>query len=172
MDLIVRQSFDGNAQAQHGEHLWPCAVGRGGLRCDKREGDGATPIGSWPMRSLYYRADRVVPKPKSMLATRSLRPTDGWCDDPSRTDYNRLVKLPFDGSHEVLWRNDSLYDLIVILGYNDSPPVTGKGSAIFLHLAKPDYGPTEGCVALARPHLLSFLEAADETSRLTIVPPR
>ena len=82
------------------------------------------------------------------------------------------MRLPFDGSHEVLWRSDPVYDLIVVLGYNDDPPVAGKGSAIFLHLAKPDYGPTEGCIALARPHLLSLLEAVGRDSRVTIVPPR
>ena len=171
MDLIISQSPDGAAEARCGEQLWRCAIGRGGLSYEKREGDGATPIGSWPVRFLYYRTDRIQPVPRTSLAVRRLRPLDGWCDDPTHSDYNRPVTLPFDGRHEVLWRGDNLYDLIVVLGYNDNPPVTGMGSAIFLHLTKPDYGPTEGCVALARDHLISFLGATDSEGRVTVMPP-
>ena len=171
MELIVKQRSDGLSEARYGDWLWPCAIGRGGLRSDKREGDGATPIGSWPIRFLFYRADRVKPPPEAHISKQPLRPSDGWCDDPFRDDYNLLVRLPFAGSHEVLWREDQIYDLITVLGYNDAPPQAGKGSAIFLHVAKADYKPTQGCVALAREHLLLFLGAASPDCRVTVCPP-
>ena len=119
---------------------------------NKREGDGASPIGAWPVRRIYYRPDKG-PAPETGLPVIALKPGDGWCDDPGEPCYNRLVPLPCPGSHERLWREDGLYDLIVELGYNDDPVIAGKGSAIFLHVARPGYLPTEGCVALAEPDL-------------------
>lgn len=146
---------------------WPCAIGRGGLRRDKREGDGATPIGRWPLRRLLYRPDRETP-PNTRLPSGPLAPNLGWCDDPEDALYNQPVKLPHPGRHEVLWRKDALYDLLVVLGYNDSPPLSGAGSAIFLHVATADYRPTEGCVALSKPHLRRFLQVADSSDSLVI----
>ena len=125
----------------------------------KREGDGATPIGAWPMRRLLYRADRVG-VPPTRLPAHPIAPEDGWCDDPADPAYNRPVRLPYAGRHERLWREDGIYDLIVVLGHNDDPVLPGAGSAIFLHLAKPDYGPTEGCVALAPEDLRRVLAEA------------
>ena len=101
-----------------------------------------------PVRRIFYRADRVE-KPRTVIPAEPLARTDGWCDDPAHRDYNRHVVLPHDGRHEELWRNDPLYDLIVVLGWNDAPVVRDRGSAIFLHVARSDYAPTEGCVALA-----------------------
>jgi L,D-peptidoglycan transpeptidase YkuD (ErfK/YbiS/YcfS/YnhG family) len=89
-----------------------------------------------------------------------LSPDDGWCDDPSSPQYNQHVMLPFAPGHETLWRDDHVYDVIVVLGHNDDPPVSGMGSAIFMHLARPDYTGTEGCVAVALPDMLNFLRAA------------
>src|SRR6185437_6433782 len=117
-----------------------CAVGRGGIRADKREGDGATPAGSWPMRRLLYRPDRIA-APPARLAANPVAPQDGWCDDPDDAVYNRPVRLPYRARAERLWREDGIYDLIVPLGYNDAPVVPGAGSAIFLHVARPDYAP-------------------------------
>jgi len=108
------------------------------------------------VRRIYYRADKG-PAPETGLPVIALRPGDGWCDDPAEPHYNQLVSLPCPGSHERLWREDGLYDLIAELGYNDDPVVAGKGSAIFLHLARPGYLPTEGCVALAEADLLWVL---------------
>jgi L,D-peptidoglycan transpeptidase YkuD (ErfK/YbiS/YcfS/YnhG family) len=90
----------------------------------------------------------------------ALSPDDGWCDDPSSPFYNQHVKLPFAPSHEKLWRDDHVYDLIVVLGHNDDPPVAGMGSAIFAHLARPDYSGTEGCVALKLEDMQAFLHVA------------
>ena len=134
------------------------ALGRGGVRADKREGDGATPAGRLPLRRVLYRADRVA-RPRAAVLVTPLAPHDGWCDDPASADYNRLVRLPYADRHEALWRDDALYDVIGVLGWNDEPPVPGRGSAIFLHVARPDGGPTEGCVALPLPELLAALAA-------------
>ncbi|MDP6343668.1 MAG: L,D-transpeptidase family protein, partial [Alphaproteobacteria bacterium] len=135
---------------RHGDRWCRCALGKGGLRRDKREGDGATPVGAFPLRRVLYRPDRAAP-PATALPCVPIGPDDGWCDDPGAAEYNRPVRLPHAASAERLWREDGLYDLVVVIGHNDQPPAPGRGSAIFLHLASPDYGPTEGCVALARP---------------------
>jgi len=147
-----------------------CALGRAGIQQNKREGDGATPAGRFHLRQIFYRADRVVP-PVSGLPTRALTPEDGWCDDPSCADYNRLVRLPHAGSHERLWRDDALYDLIAVIGYNDAPPIRGLGSAIFLHVAAPDFAPTEGCVAVTLADLQPVLAACDAAAGIRIVAP-
>jgi L,D-peptidoglycan transpeptidase YkuD (ErfK/YbiS/YcfS/YnhG family) len=133
-----------------------CALGKGGVRVDKQEGDGATPSGLLPLRRVFYRADRVAP-PRCQLPIEPIAPTDGWCDDPGHRDYNRLVHLPHDARHEELWRQDAIYDVVAVLGWNDQPVVKGRGSAIFLHVARSDYPPTEGCVALALPDVLRLL---------------
>lgn len=148
-----------------------CALGRGGVRpaADKREGDGASPLGSWPLRRLLYRADRGGP-PDTALPAQPIGPDDGWCDAPGDPAYNRPVRLPYPASAEHLWLEDHVYDLIVVLGHNDDPPVSGMGSAIFLHLARPDYAPTAGCVALARPDLEAVLARAAPGDLLRIQP--
>ncbi len=135
-----------------------CAYGRGGLSADKREGDEATPIGLLSLRRVLYRADRVA-RPRAAVPVEPLAPDDGWCDDPDSRHYNRPVRLPFDDRHEALWRADAAYDVIGVLGWNDAPVRRGLGSAIFLHVAKPDYAPTQGCIALALPDLLACLAA-------------
>ncbi len=144
-----------------------CAIGRGGRRRDKREGDGATPAGAWPMRRLLYRADRIE-RPRTGLPVSAVGESDGWCDAPLDRAYNRPVALPYPASAEALWRADGIYDLIVPLGYNDAPVVSGAGSAIFLHVARADFAPTEGCVALALADLLAVLREVDGGSRVVI----
>lgn len=142
-----------------------CALGLGGVRVDKAEGDHATPAGLLPLRRVYYRADRVAP-PRCVLPLEPIAPTDGWCDDPTHRDYNRFVHLPHDARCEELWRQDAVYDIIGVLGWNDQPVVRGRGSAIFLHVARPDYAPTEGCVALAQTDLLRILAEGVTTLRV------
>lgn len=148
-----------------------CALGRSGVRRDKKEGDGGTPTGRYPLKRLYIRRDRI-PEIETNLPVSDINPNDGWCDDPDRSEYNTRVKLPFDGSHEVMCRDDHLYDLVVEIGHNDAPPIPGAGSAVFIHAAKPDYAPTEGCVALRLDELKGLLadwgpeteiEISDET---------
>ena len=137
-----------------------CALGRAGVvaASRKHEGDGATPCGPLPLRRVFYRADRGR-IPATALPRVPIAPDDGWCDAPADPLYNRLVRRPFAASHEALWRDDTLYDIVAELGWNDAPVAPGRGSAIFLHLARPDYGPTEGCIALSRPDLLAILSA-------------
>lgn len=119
------------------------------------------------MRRVFFRPDRLAP-PETRLPVQHLTPQMGWCDDPASPDYNTAVALPFAARHETLWREDALYDLVVVLGYNDAPPVAGLGSAIFLHLARPDYSPTEGCVATDSRSFLGLVGAAAPGDRLVI----
>lgn len=147
-----------------------CALGRGGVRLDKTEGDGATPIGTWPLRRVWYRADRLGEAPRTGLPIRTIGEADGWCDDATSADYNRPVTLPQPARHERLWREDAVYDIVVELGYNDDPPRRGQGSAIFLHVARPGYAPTEGCVALARDDVLALLRACEAGDCLRVMP--
>ena len=136
----------------------PCAIGRGGLKAIKREGDGGTPIGMLALRELYYRADQVA-RPGTQLRSRALRRDDGWCDAAGDRNYNRPVRRPYPASHELLWRDDRLYDVIGVLDANIVPRVKGRGSAIFLHIAREGLPPTEGCVALRADDLRRLLAA-------------
>lgn len=144
-----------------------CAIGHGGISTAKREGDGATPAGRFAMRYVLFRPDRET-QPRTRLPSRPLARHDGWCDAPGDPAYNRLILLPYRASAEALWRDDGRYDLIVPLGYNDISVVPGAGSAIFLHLAAPDFAPTAGCVALLRADLLAVLAAADSSSHMIV----
>lgn len=158
----VGQSQDrGQGEVVWQGHRARAALGKGGLKpaAEKREADGASPIGAWPLRRLLYRPDKGPPPPTA-LPIEAIRPDDGWCDAPLDPAYNRPVTLPYPASAERMWRDDGLYDLVVVVGHNDDPVVPGAGSAIFLHLAKPDYAPTEGCVALAREDLEALLAQA------------
>lgn len=146
-----------------------CALGWGGLKpaADKHEGDGATPIGSWPLRRVLYRPDRGE-QPKTALPVTAIAPDDGWCDAADDPAYNQPVRLPYPASAERMWRDDGLYDIVVILGHNDDPVVPGAGSAIFLHVAKPEFSTTEGCVAITRADMEALLAQASPGDRLDI----
>jgi L,D-peptidoglycan transpeptidase YkuD (ErfK/YbiS/YcfS/YnhG family) len=144
---------------------WRCCVGRGGIREHKQEGDGATPAGLLPLRRVLFRADRG-PAPRTALPVEPISAFDGWCDDPADAQYNRPVRLPYPAHHEELWRQDGLYDVVGVLGWNDGPVVRGFGSAIFLHIARPDYSATEGCVALSAPDLRAVLAAGLSAVRI------
>jgi len=145
-----------------------CAIGRGGVSVTKREGDEATPVGCYALRRILYRPDRVA-IPETPLPAKCIDPSDGWCDAPDDAEYNRPVTLPYPSSAETLWRDDRLYDVIVVLGHNDDPPVPGAGSAIFLHVARADYGPTEGCVAVALDDLCELLTRCQGGDRLCVL---
>lgn len=136
--------------------VWPCNLGRSGQLAVKREGDGATPFGRFIPKRVYYRSDRVA-RPQTVLPIRPIHPDDGWCDRPGDRNYNRPVTLPYPASTERLWRDDSLYDIVVVLDYNELPRVQGRGSAIFMHIASADGAPTEGCIALTSGDLRAVL---------------
>jgi L,D-peptidoglycan transpeptidase YkuD (ErfK/YbiS/YcfS/YnhG family) len=144
-----------------------CALGRSGTGRRKREGDGLTPCGGFPLRRVWYRADRL-PRPETGLPARRTIPDDGWCDAPAHRLYNRPVRLPFPASHERMWRDDALYDIVVEIGWNDRRIRPAKGSAIFMHVARAGFPPTEGCVALARPDLVRLLRRIGPGTRLVI----
>jgi L,D-peptidoglycan transpeptidase YkuD (ErfK/YbiS/YcfS/YnhG family) len=150
-----------------GNLRYACALGRSGLRVLKREGDGGTPVGRWALRKVYYRADRLS-RPRVRLPVVCIRPPDGWCDAVGDCNYNRPVRRPYRASYEAMWRDDALYDLVVVLGHNDRPRVQGKGSAVFMHVARPDYAPTAGCVAMRRGDLLRLLSVLGRRSALLI----
>jgi L,D-peptidoglycan transpeptidase YkuD (ErfK/YbiS/YcfS/YnhG family) len=143
------------------------ALGRSGVKMLKREGDGGTPLGRFPFREVLYRADRLG-RPRTALRCRPIRKGDAWCDDPKHPSYNRLVRRARGQGSEGLMRADHLYDVVVVLGYNDRPRVRGKGSAIFMHLARDDLTPTDGCIALRRRDLLGLLRQVRRGSALVV----
>ncbi|HWT96714.1 MAG TPA: L,D-transpeptidase family protein [Terriglobales bacterium] len=168
MDLIVEgRSGAIEGRAMLGERSYVCRLGRSGIARDKREGDGATPVGRFPLRQVFYRPDRG-PAPQTSVPHRALTEADGWCDEPTSPDYNRGVTLPFAASHEEMWRTDSLYDLVVVIGHNDSPVVPHMGSAVFLHVASPDGDPTAGCVAFNKADLLEILSRLTPADHVSI----
>ncbi len=156
--LIVRalnpRAQQGRLQA--GDVVIRCALGRSGLTRDKREGDGATPVGVFRLLDLRFRADRSAFIP-CRLPRRPIRCDDGWCDDSRAPNYNRPVRLPSRAGHEDMWRQDELYDLVIVLDCNLSPRRKGRGSAIFFHCARPDLSPTAGCVALRKADMRRLL---------------
>jgi L,D-peptidoglycan transpeptidase YkuD (ErfK/YbiS/YcfS/YnhG family) len=146
-----------------------CALGKSGVKpaADKREGDMASPAGVWLMRRVLYRPDKGEP-PTTALPVEPIGPNDGWCDAPDDPAYNRPVRLPHATSAETMWREDGLYDVVIVLGHNDDPPMAAMGSAIFLHIARPGYLPTEGCVAVSRDDMDALLAAAKPGDALEI----
>ena len=167
MDILVRRQGEIYV-ADWGAGPRPCAVGSEGIAQKQREGDGVTPIGRWPLRRVLYRADRLE-APRTVLPVAEIEPDDSWCDAPEDPNYNRLVRLPYGSLVERLWRDDALYDVVAVVGFNDAPVVPGKGSAIFLHVARPDYTPTAGCVALSRSDLLEALAQLKRNDRLVVL---
>jgi L,D-peptidoglycan transpeptidase YkuD (ErfK/YbiS/YcfS/YnhG family) len=148
-------------------HEYKCALGKGGVVQNKKEGDGATPLECFPIRFVLYRKDRVD-LPEIPFDIREILKSDGWCDDPSDEMYNRQVVLPYKSRAELLWREDHIYDVIVVLGYNDNPVVPGKGSAVFMHIAREGYKPTDGCIALNRNDLLEILSKLDKNTKVCV----
>jgi L,D-peptidoglycan transpeptidase YkuD (ErfK/YbiS/YcfS/YnhG family) len=151
---------------------YPCALGQQGVTQNKKEGDSKTPVGSFHLTKVYFRPDRLL-QPKTKLPLQELKPNDGWCDDATHSLYNQHVSLPFDGSHEELWRTDNRYDLIIVTSHNQNPTVPKLGSAIFIHIAQENADgsmvKTAGCLALKRKDLLTILqEVTSET--LWVVP--
>lgn len=137
---------------------YQCSIGYAGVIADKKEGDGGTPLGSFQIRQIYFRPDRIKPTElKTDIELFPLTKDDGWCDDVNSQEYNTFVKLPFQPRHEILWREDNVYDIICVLGYNDDPVIKGKGSAIFLHIARENYSPTAGCIALSKAGLINLI---------------
>jgi len=150
-----------------GQQMLPVALGRGSTRANKREGDGGTPRGTFRPLRLWWRADRA-PRPATVLPSRPIRSDDGWCEDPRDRAYNRPVKLAPNSPADRLWRQDRLYDLIVEIDHNTRPRIAGRGSAVFIHVARPGFAPTAGCVALEPKALRRLLARLGPRTRLVI----
>jgi len=149
---------------------YKCALGESGVAVEKMEGDGATPAGTFVIREIFYRPDRLE-SPKTSLTIAPLKPNDAWCDDPTHVNYNKKVTIPHEGHVEKLWRKDHVYDVIVVIGYNDDPIKKSGGSAIFLHVAKDDFNRTKGCVALKLTDLNEIISKLTPQSQIRILPP-
>jgi L,D-peptidoglycan transpeptidase YkuD (ErfK/YbiS/YcfS/YnhG family) len=150
-----------------GEQTIPVALGRGGIRANKREGDGGTPRGDFRPLRLWWRADRH-PRPRTFLPVRAIGPDDAWCEDPSDRHYNQQVKLASNQAGDRLRRDDHLYDYIVEIDHNTRPRIAGRGSAVFLHLARENFSPTSGCVSMTRGAMLRLLARLGPQTRIVI----
>ncbi|MGO4706588.1 L,D-transpeptidase [Microvirga sp. 2MCAF38] len=171
VDLIrvYRSSLDHRrGRLVAGNLVLPCALGRSGTTHHKKEGDGGSPVGSFALLQAFYRPDRG-PRPRTGLPLHPIRKTDGWSDDPRDRRYNRLVSLPCPTSHEEMWRADDVYDVVVDIGWNRGPIAKGRGSAIFLHLARPGFTPTQGCVAVEKRMIRRLLERLGPQTRIEII---
>jgi L,D-peptidoglycan transpeptidase YkuD (ErfK/YbiS/YcfS/YnhG family)/cell wall-associated NlpC family hydrolase len=166
MEIVV----SGN-KLQAGSQSYRCSIGRKGYSANKREGDGCTPVGTFYLREVYYRADRIS-APLTGLPVKVISCDDGWCDAPDDEKYNQHVYLPYAPSHEELWRDDHLYDLVVVIGYNDGPVISGAGSAIFLHVAAPEFKPTQGCIGLELQVLQELLKDFTPQTKIVLKPGR
>ena len=145
----------------------PVALGRGGIKANKREGDGGTPRGTFRLRRLWWRADRSR-RPRTGLPARPIRADDGWCEDPGDRHYNQPLRLPADHPGDRLWRADRLYDFIVELDHNTRPRIAGRGSAVFVHVARPGFAPTAGCVALKPDALRRLIARLGPNTKIVI----
>jgi L,D-peptidoglycan transpeptidase YkuD (ErfK/YbiS/YcfS/YnhG family) len=150
-----------------GGQIIPVALGRGGIRANKREGDGGTPKGTFRPRQLWWRADRH-PRPSTFLPIRAIGPDDAWCEDPADRHYNQPVRLKSKQGGDRLKRDDHLYDFIVEIDHNTRPRIVGRGSAIFLHLARPNLSPTSGCVSMTKGAMLRLLKRLGPETKIVI----
>ena len=162
MNLLVQNNY-----LNSGLGRFACAVGRAGLTTNKIEGDHKTPVGEFKFTKIYYRKDRLG-EMIFQIPFANIRENDGWCDDPKSKLYNQHIQFPFDASAEKLFRNDDLYDLLVVINHNTDPIVPGKGSAIFLHINKPNFEGTEGCIAIEKENIIELAKEIDLTTKLII----
>ena len=149
------------------DHKFQCSIGRSGFSKNKQEGDGFTPIGSFKIEKIYYRSDKID-NLETKINKFQIHELDGWCDDPSQKEYNKLIRFPYNFSAEKLYRDDSLYNIVCVLNYNTNPIIPGLGSAIFIHVAKGEYASTEGCVALKQKDLIFLLGLIDNNTEIIL----
>ena len=162
MNLLVQNNYLHSNLGQYA-----CAIGRDGLTKNKIEGDHKTPIGEFKFKKIFYRADKLG-EMVFKLPSQVIDKNCGWCDDPEHKNYNQLIKFPFSASAERLYRDDNLYDLLCVINYNTDPIVPGKGSAIFLHISKPNFDGTEGCIAIEKKYIIELSKKIDLKTKLII----
>ena len=156
-----------NKQLILGNYKIKCSIGKRGISKKKVEGDKKTPIGTFKIKSVFYRKDRIKVL-KTKLNKVIIKKNMGWCDDSSSKMYNKLVKLPFKFSAEKLWRRNHVYDVVIVLNYNLRPVIKNRGSAIFIHIAKKNYLSTNGCVAVSKKNIQFLLGVINKKSKLVI----
>jgi L,D-peptidoglycan transpeptidase YkuD (ErfK/YbiS/YcfS/YnhG family) len=144
-----------------------CSLGKGGVKKKIKEGDNITPKGVYKITKVYYRADRIK-KIKIPIQIIQIKKNMGWCDDSESKYYNKQIKLPTNHTHEKLYRNDNLYDLIAVLNYNSNPVKKNKGSAIFIHIAQSSYKKTKGCIALNKMDLIQLISQIKKNTKIKI----
>ena len=161
--IIINKS----SHLKYKDHKYKCALGKSGIGNKKTEGDNITPRGVFNIVKIYYRKDRIkglFSKFKLIEVTKRM----GWCDDPKSKKYNQPIKLPAKFNHEILYRRDNIYDLILVLNYNMKPTIKNKGSAIFIHITKNNYKKTAGCIALKKKHLIYLVKKIRKNTRVKI----
>ena len=155
--------------ATFGSRTSPCALGAAGILARKCESDGGTPAGRWSLIKVFYRADRIA-RPVTAIPVQAIKHNDGWCDAPNDRNYNSPVQLPYPESAEEMWREDSIYDIVVVLDHNTCPRMRGRGSAVFIHLAREGYTPTQGCIAFKERDLRMLLETLGPGGTISVLP--
>jgi L,D-peptidoglycan transpeptidase YkuD (ErfK/YbiS/YcfS/YnhG family) len=144
-----------------------CALGKAGIKNKEKEGDNITPRGIFEITKILYRPDKIK-KIKAFIRPIKIKKNMGWCDDSKSDYYNQQIKLPNKFGHERLYRNDNLYDIILVLNYNTNPIIKKKGSAIFIHVSKNSYKKTKGCIALKKKHLLKLIPLIKKNTKIKI----
>jgi L,D-peptidoglycan transpeptidase YkuD (ErfK/YbiS/YcfS/YnhG family) len=167
VNVSPRPGWASQGWLRAGSRVVPVALGRAGVKADKREGDGGTPHGSYHPVQLWWRADRLR-RPPTMLSARRIGRADAWCEDPTDRRYNRGFKRSANEPGDRLWREDHLYDLLLELDHNARPRVAGRGSAVFIHVARPGLAPTAGCVALGLRDLRLLVGRINAKTRIVI----
>ncbi|MDC0433499.1 L,D-transpeptidase family protein [Pelagibacteraceae bacterium] len=163
MHIIIKKKY-----LVFNDYRVKCAIGKRGIKIKKKEGDLITPKGTYNISKLLYRKDRVK-NLKSRLKKILINKNMGWCDDPRSKDYNKLIKIPFKYNYEKLYIKENIYDIILVLNYNMQPVKKDKGSAIFIHIAKQNFNPTKGCVAIRKKELRVILKMVNARTKVKII---
>ena len=163
MHIIIK-----NKILSYGNYKVKCAVGKRGIGIKLKEGDLITPKGIYKITKIFIRKDRIK-NLRTKIKTFPIKKNMGWCNDPNSKSYNKLIKYPFNSTFEKLCRKDNIYDVVVVLNYNMKPIVRNKGSAVFLHISKKNYSPTEGCIAINKPHIKKLLTLISKSTKVKIV---
>jgi len=161
--IIVRKS----GYLKYKNFRFRCALGKSGIKKKIKEGDNITPIGIFEITKIYYRPDKVK-KIKTSIQKIKIKKNMGWCDDPKSNYYNQQINLPSKFSYERLYRKDHIYDLLAVINYNVNPVIKNNGSAIFIHIAKNNYKPTKGCIALRKADLIKLLQIIKKNAKIKI----